>query len=73
MQNQVRRTGSRGEHLSEVGRKGVWVPLIESEDSAGWALGGGWGGGGVSSEREGKKSMVCKGDGGNKEVMNKGE
>jgi hypothetical protein len=39
--------------------------------------GGPWGGdvgeGGVCSEREGKKSMVSKGDGGNREVMNKGE
>jgi hypothetical protein len=32
-----------------------------------------WGEGGVSLEREGKKSMVYKGDGENIEVMNKGE
>jgi hypothetical protein len=58
----------------EVGRKGVWVPFIESEGSAGWALGVGCVGRGVSAqEREGKKSMVRKGDGGNKEVTNKGE
>jgi hypothetical protein len=32
-----------------------------------------WVRGDVRSEREGKKSMVNEGDGGNKEVMNKGE
>jgi hypothetical protein len=30
-------------------------------------------GGDVKPEREGKKSMVYEGDGGNREVMNKGE
>jgi len=32
-----------------------------------------WGEGGVNSKREGEKSMVYKGDGGNIKVMNKGE
>jgi hypothetical protein len=56
-----------------VCREGVRVSLIELKNSAGWALGGVARGGGVSSKREGKKSMVCEGYGGNKEVMNKGE
>jgi len=52
-----------------VGREGVRVLFIESEDSAGW--GGPWGG--VGAEREGNKRKVRKGDGGNIKVMNKGE
>jgi hypothetical protein len=39
----------------------------------GGSLRGCGGRGGVSLEREGKKSMVREGDGGNNEVMNKGE
>jgi hypothetical protein len=57
----------------EVGREGVRVPLIESENSARWSLGGVWREGGVSLKGEGNKSMVREGDGGNKEVINKGE
>lgn len=66
--------GLGGEHLAMVRRKGVRVPLIELESSMGWALGVGCGRrGGCSPEREGKKSMVCEEDGGNREVTNKGE
>jgi hypothetical protein len=59
--------------LVEVSKKVVWVPFIESEGSARWALEWGHVGRGGNSEREGKKSMVREGDGGNKEVTNKGE
>jgi hypothetical protein len=60
--------------LTEEGKKGVWVPLIELESSKEWAMGGRCGGrGGVGLEREGKKGMVCKGDGRKIEVTNKGE
>jgi hypothetical protein len=58
----------------EVGIKGIQVPLVKAEECVGWALGRGCGGReDVSSEREGKNSMVYKGDGGNKEVNDKGE
>jgi hypothetical protein len=40
----------------------------------GWALERGCGGrGDVCSEREGKKSLINEGDGGNREVVNKGD
>jgi hypothetical protein len=38
--------GLREEHLLELGREGVRVPLVEVEGSSGWALGGDVGGGG---------------------------
>jgi hypothetical protein len=56
-----------------------WVEKVSGSPSSNRKIvrGGPWGGvwreGGVSLEREGKKSMVCEGDGGNKKVMNKGE
>jgi hypothetical protein len=60
--------GLIGEHLSEVGIEGVWVSLIESKNGGSLALGGG-----VNLDREGNKSMVYEGDGGNIEVIDKGE